>query len=114
MSRDMRFPTMWYVRPSNAQTSLRMRADWSEPLLVAWIFYEVKLPTEHHLELLSFKGGYTGSSESTLVKITHCWKSHAAAQFTTKEYNSNMGYFWLSKSGGTNQRTNYFAHKLLD
>ena len=28
----------------------------------------VKLLTEHHLEFLSFKGGCTGSSESTLVK----------------------------------------------
>ena len=27
MSRDMRFPTMWYVRLANAQTSLRTRAD---------------------------------------------------------------------------------------
>ena len=25
-SRDMRFPIMWYVRPANAQTSLRVRA----------------------------------------------------------------------------------------
>ena len=40
----------------------------------------VKLLNEHHLELLSLKGGYTGSSESTLVKMRHCWKSHVAAQ----------------------------------
>ena len=26
MSRDMRFPTMWYVRPAKAQTSLRIGA----------------------------------------------------------------------------------------
>ena len=39
----------------------------------------VKLLTEHHLESLSLKGGYTGSSESTLVKMQHCWKSHATA-----------------------------------
>ena len=39
----------------------------------------VKLLTEHHLEFLSLKGGYTGSSESTLVKIQNCWKTHAAA-----------------------------------
>ena len=42
LSRDMRFPTMWYVRPAKAQTSLRIRAVWSEPLLVACIFYECK------------------------------------------------------------------------
>ena len=27
LSRGMRFPTIWYVRPAKAQTSLRMRAD---------------------------------------------------------------------------------------
>ena len=39
----------------------------------------VKLLTEHHLELLSLKGGCKGSSESTHVKMPHCWKSHAMA-----------------------------------
>ena len=41
----------------------------------------IKLLTEKHLEFLSLKGGCTGSSESTPVKITHCWKSHAAADY---------------------------------
>ena len=40
----------------------------------------VKLLAEHHLELLSLKGGRTGSSESTLVKMSHCWKSHVACR----------------------------------
>ena len=40
----------------------------------------VKLLPEHHLEFLSLKGGCRGSSESTLVKMSNCWKSHAAAQ----------------------------------
>ena len=40
MSRDMRFPTMWYVRPAKTQISLCIHAVWSEPFLVAWIFYE--------------------------------------------------------------------------
>ena len=40
----------------------------------------VKLLTEHHLEFLSLTGGCRGSSESTLVKMSICWKSHAAAQ----------------------------------
>ena len=55
----------------------------------------VKLLTEQHLEFFylwyllimltvfpSLKGGCTGSYESTLVKILHCWKSHVAAQIT--------------------------------
>ena len=40
----------------------------------------VKLLTEHHLELLSLIGGCRGSSESTLVKMSNCWKSPAATQ----------------------------------
>ena len=40
----------------------------------------VKLLTEYHLEFLSLKGGCTGSFESTLVKMPHCWKSHVLAQ----------------------------------
>ena len=36
----------------------------------------VKPLTEHHLEFLGLKGGYTGSSESTLVEMSNCWKSH--------------------------------------
>ena len=38
----------------------------------------VKLLTDN-LEFLSLKGGCTGSSESTLVKMPHCWKSHTTA-----------------------------------
>ena len=40
----------------------------------------VKLLTEHHLEFLSLKGGCRGSSESTLVKMSNCWKSRVTAQ----------------------------------
>ena len=40
----------------------------------------VKLLTEHHLQFLSLKEGCTGSSESRLGKMPHCWKSHVAAQ----------------------------------
>ena len=39
----------------------------------------VKLLTEHHLELLSLKGGCRGWSESTLVKMSNCWNSHVTA-----------------------------------
>ena len=42
--------------------------------------FSMLLLTEHHLEFLSLKGGCTGSSESTLVKMKHGWKSHVAAQ----------------------------------
>ena len=44
----------------------------------------VKLLTEHHLEILSIKGGCVGSSESTLVEMPHCWKSHATAHILVR------------------------------
>ena len=40
----------------------------------------VMLLTEQHLEVQSLEGGCTGSSESTLVKMQHCSKSHVTAQ----------------------------------
>ena len=40
----------------------------------------VKLLTENRLEFKSLKGGCRGSSESTLVKMSNCWKSHSLAQ----------------------------------
>ena len=40
----------------------------------------VKLLIEFNLVFLSLTGGCTGSSESTLVKIAHCWKSHVTVQ----------------------------------
>ena len=38
----MIFPTMWYVGSAKPQISLRIRAVGSEPLLVAWIFYDCR------------------------------------------------------------------------
>ena len=40
----------------------------------------VKLLTERHSEFLSLKGDCIGLSESTLVKMSHCWKSCVTAQ----------------------------------
>ena len=50
----------------------------------------VKLLTEQHLEFLSLKGDCTGSSEPTLVKMPHCWKSHVTALI---QYHRN--WHWL-------------------
>ena len=83
LSHDIRFPTMWYVQPAKAQTSLRICTVWSEPLLVAWIFFYSKSTYwTLILEFLSLKGGCTGSSESTDVKMPHCGKSHVLAQLS--------------------------------
>ena len=50
----------------------------------------VKLLTEHHLEFLSLIVGCRGSSESTLVKMSNCWKSHAAAHFFILKTTCNL------------------------
>ena len=50
----------------------------------------IKLLTEHHLEFLSLKGGCRGSSESTLVKMSNCWKSHARAQFMSSDSSNTL------------------------
>ena len=41
----------------------------------------VKLLTEHHLEFLTIKRDCAGLSESKLVKMSNCWKSHAPAHY---------------------------------
>ena len=52
----------------------------------------VKLLTEHHLEFLCLKRACTGSSESTLVKMPHCWKSHVTAQlYKFSRYQHSFG-----------------------
>ena len=48
----------------------------------------IKLLTVHHLEFLSLKVGYRGSSVSTLVKMSNCWKSHVAAQIALGDLHS--------------------------
>ena len=42
----------------------------------------VKQLNEHHLKFLSLKGGFTGSSEFTLVETQHCWKLHVTAHIS--------------------------------
>ena len=52
----------------------------------------VTLLTELNLEFLSLKGGCRGLSESTLVKIPHCWKSYVTAEMPS----SAIGAWWLN------------------
>ena len=61
---------MCNVQPAQSDQSLCWSLEYS---------MIVKILTEQHLEFLSLKGGCTCSSESTLVKMSNCWKSHAAA-----------------------------------
>ena len=57
----------------------------------------VKLLTEHHLEILSLKWGCTGSSESTLFKMPHCWKSHVVAHISYSGTCNRCDVFALCK-----------------
>ena len=50
----------------------------------------VELLTKHHLEVLSLTGGCTGSSESTIVKMPHCLKSHDTAHEPVHEISNNV------------------------
>ena len=59
------------LRPACAYAQSDQSLCWSLEYSMS-----VKLLTEHHLEFLSLKGGCTGSSKSTPVKMPHCWKSH--------------------------------------
>ena len=79
MSRGMRFPTMWYVRPAKTQTVCAYAQSDQSLCLSLEYSMSIKLLTEHHLKFLSLKGSCTNSSESRLLKMPHYWKSHAAA-----------------------------------
>ena len=69
----MRFPTISKAPDQPAHMHSLVRAFASR----VNIHRNVKLLTEHRLEFVSLKGGYTGSSESTLIRMPHC----VAAQF---------------------------------
>ena len=56
-------------------------AQTDQSLCLSLNYYmSVKLLIELNLVFLSLTGGCTGSSESTLVKMTHCWESHVTVQ----------------------------------
>ena len=56
----------------------------------------VKLLTEHDLEFLRLEEGCKGSSESTLVKMSHCWKSRVTAQIIVN-FNAPCRKKWTFK-----------------
>ena len=59
----------------------------------------VKLLTEHRLEFVSLKGGCTGSSESTLVKMPHCVAAQASSRYVRY-----AGYIHISKKRKTSDK----------
>ena len=79
----MRFPTICMCGQQRLRPTCAFAQSDQSLCLSLEYSISVKLLTEHHLEFLSLKGGCTGSSESTLAKMPHCWKSHVATQLCT-------------------------------
>ena len=80
------------LRPACAYAQTDQSLCWSLEYYVT-----AKLLTEQNLEFLSLTRGCTGLSESTLVKMPHCWKSHPTARllwFPSKNI-SNIYHFWI-------------------
>ena len=82
----LKWASAWDFQQCGMCDQQRLRSAWAyaqSNQSLCWsleYLLNVKLLIEHHLECISLKGGCTGSYESTLVKMPHCWKSHATAQ----------------------------------
>ena len=62
----------------------------------------VKLLTEHRLEFyifVSLKGGYTGSSESTLIKMQHCVTAQVMIYWLRADAYDTLGAFISQRKG---------------
>ena len=56
-------------------------AQYDQSLCQSLEYYiSVQLLTDYHLEFLSFTGGCACLSDSTLVKMPHCWKSRVVSR----------------------------------
>ena len=71
------WPIYFSTKSYEQRHEISNKSDQSLCLTLEY-FMTDKLLTEHQLEFLSLKGDCTGSSESTLVKMPHFWKSHVA------------------------------------
>ena len=74
---------MWYVKQQQSLRSACAYTQSDQSICQPFEYsMNVKLLTEQHLEFLSLAGGCTGSFESTLVKMPHCWKLHVAVHIS--------------------------------
>ena len=76
----MRFPTCGMCDQQRLRSGCAYAQSDQRLCLSLEYFLTDKLLTEYHLEFLCLTGGCTGSSESTLAKMPHCWESRSAAQ----------------------------------
>ena len=70
----------------------------------------VKLLTEHRLEFVSLKGGYTGSSESTLVKMPHCVAAQFMIYWLRADAYDTLGAFIFQRGKIQTSTTNLVFH----
>ena len=70
----------------------------------------VKLLSEHRLEIVSLKGGCTGSSESTLVKMPHCVTAKFMIYWLRANANDTLGTFISRKGKIQTSTTNLVFH----
>ena len=91
------------LRPACAYAQTDQSLCWSLEY-----FMTVKLLTEQIMGFLSLTRSCTGSSESTLVKMPHCWKSHVVAQFPLLDMRAEMLHVKLiSKCKYTSKNKNF-------
>ena len=81
LSRVMRFPKIVVCSTSKSSNQpaypRSLIRAFASRLNIIWVL--------HHLDFLSLKGGCTGSSESTLVKLSYCRKLHVSLQKNMKD-----------------------------
>ena len=86
------------------QQSLRSACAYAQSdqsLFLSLKYYmTVKQLSEYHLEFLSLKRCCTVSSETTLVKMPHCWKSHVTAHLCVQKHRMKIDkWVYLLLSG---------------
>ena len=98
----MEFPTMWYVRSAKPQVSLRICAVWSEPLRLAWIFYDCSATNWTPFGVTKLKRG--------LHRLTWVYTCQNA---TLLEITCRGSYFFWKLSFSTGQTSNGPRHSMV-
>ena len=106
LSSNMRFPIMSDVRPAKPQTSMLICAVWSEPLLVARIFYDCKATDWTSFWVCKLKLRLHRLVWVHLSKCHIFWKSHVMAQLKIKTF-----FTWAQHAQGEFYVHQSFASK---
>ena len=87
-------------------------SDQSDQSLCQLLEYSmsVKLLTEHNLEFICLREGCTDSSDSTLVKMPRCWKSHVKAQCLMTTFHFRVFIYWYHTRSLYNAIWNYIRY----